>query len=403
MNDQQNRTNPADNAFRSTSAQLPTELNFLDYSRRIWQERNKVVRNVFIAGVLSVILALILPKTFKASSVLMPPRQTQTSSLMNSLSSFPLSGLLGQSTDETLSFLAILKSRTVMTNVVRKFDLVSRYEVENEEEAIRALINNVDFLLEDEGTIRVSAFAGTSWFHPDAEEDSARVLCTEMANYFVQQLDMVGKNLKTKQASFHRQFIERRYKQNIEEMTQAENRLKAFQEKYNMIALDEQTKAAIETAALLKGQVLAAEVQLGVMQATLSPTHPEITRIKKEIAELNAKLKELDFGTTLPSEASRNLFPAFADVPELGIQLLRLQRDVEIQNTLFTFITQQYEEAKIQEAKDTPTLQVLDKAVQPIRKYRPRRMLLVATLVLLTFMVHVMRIIMSENSKVNSL
>lgn len=374
-----------------------TDLSFMEYSRLIWEQRWTIIRSLFIVGVLSVILALIMPKTFRASAVLMPPTQDPGSSLMNSLSSFPLGGLISQSTDETMSFLAILKSRTVMDRVVDEFKLDSLYGVDNKEDAVRVLQNNVTFLLEDEGTIRVSVTAGTGWFHPDAEEDSARVLCTNMANYFVEQLDIVGKSLKTKQASFHRQFIERRYNQNIVEMTEAEKRLKAFQEKHNMIALPEQTAAAIEAAALIKGQMLAAEVQLGVMEATLSSGHPEIVRVQKEIAELAQKMKELDQGGEEVKADYDDIYPTFSAVPELGFQLVRLQRDVEIQNSLFIFLTQQFEEAKIQEAKDTPTLQVLDKAVIPIRKYRPRRMLLVIAFGMLTFMVHAVQIIMRSN------
>ena len=155
-----------------------------------------------------------------------------------------------------------------------------------------------------------------------------------------------------------------------------------------MIALPEQTKAAIEAAALIKGQILSNEVKLAVMATTLSPGHPEIEMVRKETAELKTQLNSMDIVSSKDQSIENMLFPAFSEVPELGIQLMRLKRDVEIQNTLFSFMTQQYEEAKIQEAKDTPTIQILDKAAIPIRKSRPRRMLLVVSMFLITFMIN---------------
>ncbi|MBC8490742.1 MAG: hypothetical protein H8D45_32395 [Bacteroidetes bacterium] len=105
--------------------------------------------------------------------------------------------------------------------------------------------------------------------------------------------------------------------------------------------------------------------------------HPYIERIRKETEELKLHLREMDYGSDLSQSHQNKLFPVFPEVPELGIQLVRLQREVEIQNTLFTFLTQQYEEAKIQEARDTPTVQLLDKAVLPIKRSSPKRTIIV--------------------------
>jgi capsule polysaccharide export protein KpsE/RkpR len=136
----------------------------------------------------------------------------------------------------------------------------------------------------------------------------------------------VSKSLKTQQASFQRQFIERRYNQNIQDLKETENRLKTFQEENGMISLPEQTRVAIETAALLKGQVLSNEVQLGVMESTLTPGHPDMDRVQKEIKELNIQLSSMDAGSKIKASGSSNLFPAFSEVPELGVQLMRLSR-----------------------------------------------------------------------------
>lgn len=384
----------------SGSNKYVEEPGLFEYSKIFWDKRWPIATSLFITSIFAIVISLILPKSYQASVVLMPPTQNSTAGLLSTLSSLPLGGLIPQTTDETMSFIAILKSRTVMEDVVNQFDLITRYEVDNIEEAVRALSNNATFTIEDEGTIRISADASTSWFHPDDEEEVAKTLSADMANYFVQQLDVLGKGLKSQEASFRRRFIEKRYNQNVKDLMEAEDSLKVFQQRHKTIALPEQTRAAIETAAIVKGQILADEVQLGVMTNTLSSDHPELERVKKEIVELKYQFRLMEYGSGNSAADTKNLFPVFSKVPELGVRLMRLQRNVEIQNTLFVFLTQQFEEAKIQEAKDTPTIQILDKAVAPIRKHRPRRMLMVVSLFLVTFLVNIIYIVAKTNQRV---
>ena len=339
----------------------------------LWHKRKIIIRNVILVTFISAITSLILPKTFQSSAVLMPPSSQSTSGIMSSISDIPLGGLFSQSNDETLKMIAILKSRTVMGNIIQKFGLIDFFQVKDIEEALDLLKDNTVFEVEEEGTIRISVNVSTGWFHPNKEEENTKRLSADIANYFVEQLDLINKNLKTEQASFHRQFIGERYQQNISDLRDAEDSLKYFQKKYKMIALSQQTTVAIEVAANLKGQILANEVKLGVTGGTLKLGHPDNEKIKKENIELQKKMDELEYGSEVFKVEQNNLFPVFSELPDLGVQLLRLKREVEIQNTLFIFLTKQYEEAKIQEAKNTPTVQVLDNAIIPNIKYKPVR------------------------------
>ena len=383
--------------IEQTRALSTDEINLLDYAKILLKWKKLIIINVFVVSFLAVVISLMMPKTYKSSAVLMPPASESGVGILGALSELPMGSFLTKTGDETMSFIAILKSRTVMENVIDKFNLVNFYDAKNVEEAVAYLSDNVEFDVEDEGTIRISANVATSWFHPEEEEETAKTLSADVANCFVEQLDIVNKGLKTQEASFQRMFIEERYKQNIEDLKNAEDRLKTFQEEHKMVALPEQTKAAIEAAATIKGQILANEVQLGVMTTTLNPGHPDIDRIKKETEELKLQLREMDYGSETSQSDQDKLFPVFSEVPELGVRLLRLKRDVEIQNTLFTFLTQQYEEAKIQEAKDTPTVQVLDEAKIPIKRYKPRRSLIVASTLLFMLFINVIFVTVKTN------
>ena len=344
--------------------------------RMFWNDRYFIIRNVFIVSILAVILALIMPKTFRSTVVLMHPSSDDHSGILGALSQqMPFGNLFQSPKDESMDFMAILKSRTVMESVIHEFGLIDFYHSENVEKALETLGENVNIELQEEGTIKASVNVSTGWFHREEEEINARQMCASMANYFIERLDAVNKGLKTERASFHRLFIEKRYQQNMVDLQNAEEDFKMFQEEHKMISLPEQTNAAIQAAATIKAQQLASEVQLGVLSKTLNPNHPDVIRLNNEIQGLRMKLKEMDIGYNIADQ--NKLFPVFSQVPELGVQLMRLTREVEIQNTLFTFLTQQYEDAKIQEAKNTPTVQVLDMGKIPEIKYKPARVRIV--------------------------
>ena len=337
--------------------------------------RANIFKNLFLVLIFSMILVFIIPKTYTSSAILMPPTSDSGSlgNMMGALSTLPFGGLGPTTNDESLSIVAILKSRTLSEKVIEKFNLIDFYEVTNIDKALMALSKDTRFEILEEGTINISVSLKTGWFHTDESEAKIKSLCSDMALFFVTELDILNKSLKTEQASFHRKFIEQRYKENLVDLKNAEDSLRHFQEKHKMIALTEQTSAAIEAAAAIKAQMLSNEVKLGVMLGSLNSNHPDIENVKIENIELNKKMNEIEYGGGFIGVEKSNLFPVLSNVPELGVELIRLKREVEIQNTLFVFLTQQYEEAKIKEAKDTPTVQVLDYPKEPYQKSAPKR------------------------------
>ena len=340
-----------------------------------------------------------MPKTFTSSAILMPPTSESgtVGNIMGALSNLPFGGFGTQTNDESLSIIAILKSRTLSEKTIKKFDLINFYGLPNIDKALIALSKNTNFKVLDEGTINISVSLKTDWFHNEKSEDYIKKLCANMALFFVTELDILNKSLKTEQASFHREFIGERYKKNLSDLKDAEDSLKVFQEKHKMIALNEQTSAAIDAVASIKAQMLSNEVKLGVMLGAINPNHPDIENIKLENVELNKKMNELEYGGEFMGLEKSNLFPVLSDVPELGVELIRLKREVEIQNTLFVFLTQQYEEAKIKESKNTPTVQILDYPMIPELKSAPKRMIIVLICLMLSFFINVLVILRRSN------
>ncbi len=378
------------------------ETNLMDIIPLLWSMRKSIIKNQLIIIVITIIFVFIIPKTYTSTALLMPPTSETggIGSIMGALSNLPFGGMMSQTNDESLSTIAILKSRTLSEKVIKKFNLIDLYGVPNIDKALMSLSDHTKFEVEDEGTISISVDVDTEWLHSVKSEETAKNQCTDMAIYFVEQLDLINKSLKTEQASFHREFIGERYRQNLVDLKKAEDSLKVFQENHKMVALPEQTLAAIEAAAALKAQMLSNEVKLGVMLGALNTNHPDIENIKKENSELSKKMNELEYGTNVIGYKKSNLFPVLADVPELGVELVRLKREVEIQNTLFVFLTQQYEEAKIKEAKDTPTVQILDYPQIPQLKSAPKRVLILIFCIIITFFVNILFILYKSEKRI---
>jgi len=343
-----------------------------------------------------------MPKTFTALAVLMPPQSNSGNTFQSDSANpiIPLSGLFGNFTDESMNLISIVQSRTVMEKVITKFNLIEFYKVDNMEEALEDLEDDAEFEIEEEGTIHISMSVTTGWFHFKEDEILAKQLCADITNTFVSELDELNKKMNVERASFHREFIEKRYLHNINELHTAEDKLKEFQETNNLVSINDQTEAVIESASIIKRKIILDQIQLEIYKDAFNPEHSKLEQLKKEIEEFKFKLNELENGSIneLPDD---KLFLTISDIPDLGLTHLRLQRELEIQTELFKFLTMEYEEAKIEEAKDIPTVQVLDIAKVPERKSKPRRVLLVISILLVCFIGNSLVIITYVNYQFN--
>ena len=182
-------------------------------------------------------------------------------------------------------------------------------------------------------------------------------------------------------------FIEKRYLQNIDDLHSAENALKDFQDKYGAIALPEQITATISAAAGIEGQIVAKEIELKIVEQYAGASNFEVISLKNEINALKSKFNEMNRRQRkeVSSDKKDDIFLPLNSLPDLALKYARLYRAVKIQETIQEFLLPQYEQAKIQEVKDTPTIQVLDEAVLPIEKAKPKRALLVIFAGILSF------------------
>ena len=367
--------------------------------RLLWKYRKKLIINFFVTAIVIAGITLILPKSYRATAVVVPPADQGGLESLSLLSNLP-GNLLGQGTDQISMFRAILESRTIFTNISIKYHLENLYNTENIEETINNLAGNSDFEVTEEGTIKISVSVSTPFLSDSTNDDNARKLSAVLTNEFVTQLDAINRKLTSQQSRSNREFIEKRYNEVKLNLAEAEDSYMDFQEKYGIIALPEQVEAAIGIAADYESELGISEIKYNVMRHSLGDNHPEVQLAKLNIDLLRKKIQSiLGFSNSfvLDSTFTKKLFPLFSDIPHLGKKFIRVERDLEVQSLIYEFITQEFERAKIEEARDTPTVQVIDLAIPPIQKHRPRRSLLVLFATFLSSITYV-AIILGKNS-----
>ncbi len=206
-------------------------------------------------------------------------------------------------------------------------------------------------------------------------------MAADLANSYVEALDAVNRKVNVNEGQRKRIFLEKRLKKVKKDLINAETALKAFQEKNKLVLLDDQAKAVIEGAAEIKAQIIESQTELKVLKDFGTTKQNEAVRLQAKIAELQNQLDRIESGGN--GKDNDSFYISFNKLPGLGMQLADLTREAKIQENVFELLTSQYEMAKVEEAKDGNTIQVLDRAVPPDKKAKPRRSLIV---ILCTFM-----------------
>lgn len=348
------------------------EVNLVDYAVVVWRHRWLISGLCLVAVVATFAWTIIQPKIYESTATLLAAKEGTASGLLGGLAA---SGILQQVpglsvpslTPNRDMLVSILKSRTVAQAVVERFRLQERYRARYLEDAIKGIQEATDIKVSKEGVVSVKV------------EDTDPEVAAQIADFYVEQLDRLAARYGTGEAGRHRVFLTEQLARAKTDLEGAEEGLRRFQERNRAIALQEQTRGAIEAAARLKGEVMAAEVQLQVMRQFATEANPEMITLRRRIEEMRRQLAQMQYGddasrlrAPAPGRDRRDFTVPFPKVPEVGLELARLTRDMKVQETLVTLLTQQLEQVRMAEARDLPIVQVLDRAVPAERHSKPR-------------------------------
>ena len=359
-----------------STAHQDDEISLLDLLVILVERRRAIIWSAAGFAILSVLISLLLPVRYTATVTLLPPQQNsslsaQLASQFGSLGS--VAALAGGGTGSLLKnpndmYVGLFKSLTVEDAMVQHFALMDEYKAKRLSDARHAFENHA--------TVDGSGKDGL--IHISVEDHDPR-RAAELANGYVDQFRDLSERLAISEAGQRRLFFEQQLKQVNQNLADAEEALKETEQKTGVIQIDSQTRALIDSAAGLRAQIAAKEVQIQGMQTYATGENAQLLEAEQELSSLRAQLAKLGGN----SDNYDNIIVSKGQMTEAGLEYARKLRDVKYYETIFDVLARQFEIAKLDEAKEGALIQVVDPALVPDKRSFPKRTLIVvgATLV----------------------
>jgi tyrosine-protein kinase Etk/Wzc len=323
----------------------------------------------FMAGAcaLAIAAAYLIQPMYTSMASFLPPGSggsSAASALAGQLSA--LSGLGGGALGGTKSsgdlYVGILKSRSVRSELVKRFDLISLYNLKKESQAERVLGSHSVFDVDAKSSIVTLSVTDTS---PARAHD--------IAEAYLNALTEKNGQLALTESSQRRLFFGQQLAKEKDDLENAEVALKETEEKTGLISPAGQTASQLQMIAQSQGLISAKQVELAALRLSATQENPDLIRLESEIQGLQDQLSRLQAGTNKGTSA----VIATSKVPELALDYVRKAREVKYHETLFETLSKLYEQARIDEAHNAPLVQVVDPASYPDAKSSPFRALIV--------------------------
>jgi len=377
--------------------------------RLLWGRRRFFFRAVAAGLLVSTVIAFLIPKSYTSTTQLMPPDPQSTSgmAMMAAMAAKGGGGLAGVAGDllglksSGALFIGVLRSQTSQDRLIEQFDLKKVYGARLVMDA-RARLDENTSISEDKksGIITISV------------TDHSPQRAAALASAYVDQLNALVSELSTSSAHREREFLEERLKVAKTDLDDASNQLAQFSSKNNTLDIQQEGKAMLDAAGTIAGEMIAAQSQLEGLRQIYTDNNSRVRSLNARVAELRKQLEKLggtqantgnatkaspeQTGDPSAAKAGGGLpYPTIKSLPLLGAKYADFYRRAKIQETVYELLTEQYELAKVQEAKETPSVKVLDPARIPERKSFPPRLVI---MVLGTFLVFAMSVIWALGS-----
>jgi uncharacterized protein involved in exopolysaccharide biosynthesis len=366
----------------------PPGRGWASYSWLLWDNRRLLYKATVRALLVATIIAILIPSRYESTANIMPPEQNDHGALLSMLAGraggtsegaaspglAALAGnFLGLNSTGAL-FVELIHSRTVEDHIIDRFNLQKVYWARYKQDARKTL--------EKRTTVDQDRKSGViSITVTDASPQRAR----EMAQAYVEELDRLLSQVSTSSARRERIFIEQRLTTVKDDLENAEKQFSAFASKNTALDIKEQAKSEVEAAALLQGQLIAAQSEIQGLQQIYTSNNVRVRSLRARIDELQHQLQRISgtdasLATESADSSSQDLYPSIRKLPLLGVEWADLYRKTKIQETIYQLLNQQYELTRIQEAKEIPTIRVIDPANLPEKKSWPPRLLIIMVL-----------------------
>ena len=342
----------------------------------VWRRRRWLVMMTGIGTLLSVCVVLLIPNEYESTAQLMPPDRLT----LSNMSPFdPLSGVASaasamegglletQTPGGTLK--GVLTSRTAEDDIINRFDLRRVYQCKYYADARKVLAKNTTITEDKEsGIVSVSV--------TDRDKYRAR----DLTEGYLEELNKLLSAVNTSSAHREREFLGERLKSLKSDLDATSGEFSQFSSRNATLNPQSQGQALIEAAARLQAELITAQSQLYGLKAQYSDDNVRVREARARIDELQSQLRKMGGVGGKGSGTAQNadqLYPTIRELPILGVTYTNLYRQMMIQESLYENLTKQYELAKVQEAKEVPTVKVLDEPIVPENKSSPHRTFIV--------------------------
>ena len=336
------------------------EISFIDLMIVMAKYKKLITGLPLLFAVVAAGVSLAMPNIYLASTKLLPPQQSQSSAsmLLSQLGGAAglAAGVTGLKNPSDL-YMGMLKSRTIADRLISRFDLKAHYKTESTEMARKALAGSTTIETGKDGLMTIEVL------------DRDQQLVPRLANGYVEELTELTKVIAVTEASKRRLFFEQQLEQAKNNLAGAETALKSGIDARGVISVDVESRSILETMARVRAQISAKEIQLNSLKPFVTEHNARYRQVEEELNSLRAELTKLENG--------RGENAADAEKGQEGFSSIKLMRDVKYYQMLYELLAKQYEVARLDEAKDASVIQVLDPAVQPERKAKPRRSVIV--------------------------
>jgi tyrosine-protein kinase Etk/Wzc len=373
------------NAELLESDQYAGEIFLLTSLLLIGQKRRFVAIITLGAALLTLLIVFLIPNEYTAATLILPPAQnsSMSSALMSQLgNSAALASVAGAGLgikNPSDMYVALFHSRTVEDAVIRRFGLMARYRAKNTTEARTEFEDHSAVILgTKDGLIRITI------------RDRDPRFAADIANGYLEEFRKLSANLAITEASQRRVFFQQQLAESNANLVASEEAMKRTQQSTGIIQIDSQSRALIESAAALRAQVAAKQVQLQAMRSYGTEANPDIVTAKDQLAGLQSQLAKLS-GTG--GDPNSDMIVPRGKVTDANMEYLRKLRDLKFSETVTEMISKQFEAAKLDEAREGAIVQVVDPAVPPDKKSSPHRLLIVLLITLVAFLSSVLWIL----------
>ena len=339
------------------------EISLIDLLIVLAKSKGMIIKSVLAAGLLSAAVVLLLPSEYTASTRILPPQQGQSaaSAMLGQLGA--LAGMASSATglkNPNDLYIGLLKTNYIEDAIIKRFKLKAYYDEKFQADARKELEKNFDAKAGKDGIITL------------AFTDRDPKLAAAVSNAYVEELARLNSNFAISAAAQRRVYYERQQALVKDELARAELNMKGTQERTGVLQPEVQGAAAIHSVAALQAQIAAKEVEMKSMRAFATASNPDYLRAQQELAGMREQYRRLDGGGR-----SEGVLMSTGKMPQAGLEYVRALRDTKYYESLYQFMSQQFEMAKADEAKEGALIQVIDPATPPEKRSSPKRTLTV--------------------------